>query len=210
MNPKHEVKVTFIGDTSVGKTSVIARFCANEFRDCTESTIGAAYRCIYYASGSDMPPRKYHIWDTAGQERYGALIPMYLRHSKVVVLVYDITRRETFDKIKTYWMPYAKKYTEMEEKVMFCLIGNKSDLEKMRSVTTEEAQTFAETNNINLCIEVSAKNGQGTTGMMHNIALFADTLNFDDNERSPNIVTLRADSPLTSWDCCAGFRFIPW
>lgn len=156
------IKVAFIGDSSVGKTSIVSRIAINAFFDFTESTIGAAFR-TFSAPGNSK--QQYHVWDTAGQERYNGLIPMYLRGASIIVVVFDITRRESFERVHDHWLPYVRaqlRTTVPSPDVLICLLGNKQDLHNMRTVSTEEAQKCADLYGATY-IEVSAKSGVGAT-----------------------------------------------
>ena len=104
-------KVVLLGESGVGKTCIIARFINNTFEDNIISTTGASY-----ASKSCSFPEyenrtiKFEIWDTAGQEKYRALTKIFYKDAGVAILVYDITRKESFDEIKNYWYNQIKEY----------------------------------------------------------------------------------------------------
>ena len=104
-------KVVLLGESGVGKTCIIARFINNTFEDNIMSTTGASY------AGKTMTfdefqgkSIKFEIWDTAGQEKYRALTKIFYKDAGVAILVYDITRKESFDEIKNYWHNQIKEF----------------------------------------------------------------------------------------------------
>ncbi|KAG1683147.1 Ras-related protein Rab-21 [Nymphon striatum] len=114
----HSFKVVLLGEGCVGKTSVVLRYVENKFNDKHFST----------------------LQDTAGQERFHALGPIYYRDSNGAILVYDITDEDSFLKVKN-WVKELKKM--LGNDICLCIAGNKTDLEKQRTVSAEEAETYA-------------------------------------------------------------------
>ena len=102
-------KVVLLGESGVGKTCIIARFINNTFEDNIISTTGASYAGMTFDEfhGKTI---KFEIWDTAGQEKYRALTKIFYKDAGVAILVYDITRKESFDEIKNYWYNQIKEY----------------------------------------------------------------------------------------------------
>ncbi|KAJ1894844.1 GTP-binding protein of the rab/ypt, partial [Kickxella alabastrina] len=94
-------KVVLLGESAVGKSSLVTRFARNHFDQYKESTIGAAF-LTKEVTLDDNITANLHIWDTAGQERYKSLAPMYYRNAAAAVVVYDITQRESFGKAKAW------------------------------------------------------------------------------------------------------------
>mmetsp|Transcript_26507 Transcript_26507/g.59334 ORF Transcript_26507/g.59334 Transcript_26507/m.59334 type:complete len:195 (-) Transcript_26507:44-628(-) len=133
-----EVKVVLLGDTGVGKSSLVLRFITNEFKPYVESTIGASFmsRLILV----DGAPIKFQIWDTAGQEKYHSLAPMYYKGAAAAIVVYDITKRKTFETLQQ-WV--AELRTQGPENIVITLAGNKCDLEGERQVPLDEATAYA-------------------------------------------------------------------
>ena len=148
---RNEFKVSFAGDTNVGKTSINMRLIRNTFHNFTETTIGASF--FYKRVQINNKIQNLSIWDTAGQERYYCLTPMYFKNSLGIVLVYDITSKESFESIKNKWYPDIIKLIDHHNIILF---GNKLDLEYKRQVSKEEAQEFANKNNL-IFSEISAK-----------------------------------------------------
>jgi Ras-related protein Rab-5C len=149
------MKITFLGDASVGKTSLVSRLARNHFANDHHSTIGAAF-CVL-----KVQQRTYHIWDTAGQERYHSLIPLYLRDAAIVMIVYDINNKESFDHVIDRWLPFVHENVRGPTKPMIFLLGNKSDLAPTsRQILKSTATNFAQEHGLQIA-EVSAKNASG-------------------------------------------------
>jgi len=146
-------KMVIIGDSGVGKSALMLSKCDNTFSDVCISTIGVDFR--YITVNIDDQIIKLQIWDTAGQERFRAVTRSYYIGAAGALLVYDITRRSTYNHLSS-WLSDARNLTNPNT-VIF-LIGNKSDLEAQRDVTYEEAKQFADENEL-LFIEASAKTG---------------------------------------------------
>lgn len=145
-------KVVLIGDAGVGKSNLLSRFTRNEFSLESKSTIGVEFatRSIQ----TDGKIIKAQIWDTAGQERYRAITSAYYRGAVGALLVYDITKKESFDNVER-WLKELKDHADSN--IVIMLVGNKSDLSHLRAVTTELGSSFSEENSISF-IETSALN----------------------------------------------------
>ena len=124
LEPIKEFKITIVGSSQTGKSSIIHRFIRGTFDDNMSTTIGAAFIChkMIVQDGNYV---KLNIWDTAGQERYNSLVPMYLRDSIACILVYDITDYHSFEKIK-HW--YGICVNSMKSNSILYLVANKNDL----------------------------------------------------------------------------------
>eukprot|EP01084_Bolivina_argentea_P218202 370334_1 len=116
-------KVVLLGDTSVGKTCIVVRMTRNEFSQHSESTIGAAFRIHSYQVTKDLTVR-FEIWDTAGQKRYHALASMYYRGAYAILVVYDISKKESFFRAHR-WVKEVQEKAIGYDKIL--LIGNKLD-----------------------------------------------------------------------------------
>lgn len=132
-------KIVLIGDSAVGKSQILARFARNEFSLDSKATIGVEFqtRTLVIQHKSI----KAQIWDTAGQERYRAVTSAYYRGAVGAFLVYDITKRQSFEHIPR-WLEELRGHAD--KNIVIMLIGNKSDLENQRAVPTEDAKEFAE------------------------------------------------------------------
>jgi small GTP-binding protein len=158
-------KIAIIGDSSVGKTSLILRYVNNTFSDNVKPTIG----CDYYdkevsVAGANV---KLSIWDTAGQERFRGLSSAYYKKARCVVVVFDITKKSSFDKID-FWRDEISSYAD--EGVLVILIGNKIDLQDKRAVLKEDATNYVNKHKFSLYMETSAlENAEGQIEKMFTI-----------------------------------------
>merc|ERR1711934_1306199 len=151
----NEVKVVLLGDMGVGKSSIALRLVHNQFNANSVTTVGAV--CWTKSVTTPNGPVKLQLWDTAGQERYHALAPLYYRGAAVAVVVYDITRRETFTTLKD-WVRELKM--QGPSNILIAIVGNKADLADKRDVETAQGQGFAKEIN-GIFAETSAKDHEG-------------------------------------------------
>ncbi|KAM3146594.1 hypothetical protein pb186bvf_001124 [Paramecium bursaria] len=158
-------KLVFIGDQSVGKTSIIARFVYETIPEQHQPTIGIDFlsKCI----NIDGKTVRLQLWDTAGQERFRSLIPSYIRDSNAAILCYDVTNLSTFENISR-WLDYVKE--ERGSDVLTILVANKIDVKQNRVVSQEEGAKYAKENDM-LYFECSAKEGTNITGMFKDIGI---------------------------------------
>lgn len=132
-------KVVVIGDSAVGKTQLLSRFAKDEFCFDSKSTIGVEFQTRTISIKSKVV--KAQIWDTAGQERYRAVTSAYYRGALGAMLVYDITKRVTFDHVAR-WVEELRAHAD--NSIVIMLIGNKGDLTDQRAVPAEDAVEFAD------------------------------------------------------------------
>jgi len=134
-------KIVLLGETSVGKTSIISRYVHNTFDPNSLTTTGAsyAYKIIYLEQYNKSI--KFEIWDTAGQERYRALTKIFYKNASIAILCYDITKLDTFYEIKNYWFNQVKDNSPND--IIIAIAANKSDLYEIEQVNEEEARNYA-------------------------------------------------------------------
>ena len=134
-------KVVLLGESGVGKTCIISRYINGTYDDKSESTNGASYasKTINYENISKS--LQFDIWDTAGQERYRALTKFFYKDAAIAILVYDITRKDSFEEMKNYWYNQLKNFSG--KNIIIGIAGNKSDLFDKEAVSEEEARKFA-------------------------------------------------------------------
>ncbi|KAG6589246.1 Ras-related protein Rab11D [Cucurbita argyrosperma subsp. argyrosperma] len=132
-------KLVLIGDSGVGKSNLLSRFTKNQFNLESKSTIGVEFATKNLEI--DGKVIKAQIWDTAGQERYRAITSAYYRGAVGALLVYDVTRRPTFENAAR-WLKELRNHTDPNMVVM--LIGNKCDLRHLVLVPTEDGKSFSE------------------------------------------------------------------
>jgi len=153
-NYDYMFRYIIVGDMGVGKSCLLLQFTENKFRQKHELTIGVEF-------GGKMidinnKKIKIQIWDTAGQEAFQAITRSYYKGAIGALLVYDITRKDTFSHI-TKWLEVVKSYSD--KKICIILIGNKIDLGNKRQVSKENGENFAKKNGI-LFLETSAKTAE--------------------------------------------------
>lgn len=136
-------KIVLIGDSAVGKTQLLLRFVKNEFKLDSVATIGVEFHTRTVLM--DHKTVKAQIWDTAGQERHRAVTNAYYRGAVGAMLVYDITKHQSFDHVAK-WLQELRVHAD--KNIVIMLLGNKSDLESLRAVSTEEAKQFAQKENL--------------------------------------------------------------
>jgi len=141
MNPKidYVFKVVLIGDSAVGKSQILSRFARDEFSLDSKATIGVEFQTRTVVI--EHKSVKAQIWDTAGQERYRAVTSAYYRGAVGAMLVYDITKRQTFDHVPR-WLEELRNHAD--NNIVIMLVGNKCDLDNLRAVPTEDSKEFAQ------------------------------------------------------------------
>ncbi|KAF8301913.1 putative Ras-related protein RAB2B [Trypanosoma cruzi] len=155
MSQHHYVfKYIIIGDSGVGKSCLLLQFTDKRFEPLHDLTIGVEFGARVVTI--QQKNVKLQIWDTAGQESFRSITRSYYRGACGALLVYDVTRRETFTHLQT-WLEDAK--ANANTAIVIMLIGNKCDLEAKRQVSREEGESFARKNNL-VFMETSAKTAQ--------------------------------------------------
>jgi len=154
-------KIVLLGDMSTGKTCLVLRLVKNEFSEKELPTIGAAF--MVYNMDVDGKTVKLEIWDTAGQERFRSLAPMYYKGAAAAVIVYDITKPESFECL-IRWVEELK--VRAPPGIVIALAGNKCDLENERAITVDQAEQYLQKieeggGQRPIFFECSAKTGQG-------------------------------------------------
>ena len=139
-NNKEAYKIILLGESSVGKTSIINRLIKNTFNELSLATLSEYYtQKILDINGAQI---KLEIWDTAGQEKFRSLIKNYYNGCDAAILVYDITLRKTFDEIENYWY---KEIVNNCPNIVLGIAGNKFDLFETEQVTEKEGKELAST-----------------------------------------------------------------
>ncbi|XP_031718451.1 ras-related protein Rab-41 isoform X1 [Anarhichas minor] len=163
-NPLRKFKLVFLGEQSVGKTSLITRFMYDSFDNTYQATIGIDFlsKTMYLEDRTI----RLQLWDTAGQERFRSLIPSYIRDSAAAVVVYDIANLNSFQQTSK-WIDDVR--TERGSDVIIMLVGNKTDLADKRQVSVEAAERKARELNV-MYIETSAKAGYNVKQLFRRVA----------------------------------------
>ena len=134
-------KVVLLGEAGVGKTSIISRYVSNTFSDVLMSTTGASFATKKLEIDSEHKI-KFQIWDTAGQERFRSLAKIFYQNAAVAVLVYDITRRDSFEKLKEFWIKELKDNAPSD--IILAIAANKSDNYEFEVVSLKEGNELAD------------------------------------------------------------------
>ena len=134
-------KVVLLGESGVGKTCIISRYVNNTYDEKSETTNGASYASKVIDLEQYKQSLRFDIWDTAGQEKYRSLTKFFYKDAAIAILVYDITRRDSFEEVRKYW--YEQLKTCGEKNIVIGLAGNKCDMFDKEAVTEEEARSFA-------------------------------------------------------------------
>ena len=157
--PKY--KLIFLGDQSVGKSCILNRFMNDTFTEEYEATIGLDFQ----SKNVQIDNQDIHLllYDTAGQEKFRALIPMYTRDANIILLVYDVTSKDSFLHLSDWF----KDLTNVKkEEVIFAVVGNKIDLDDRREVNSNEGENYAKEHDF-IFAEVSAKTGDGFSELFY-------------------------------------------
>lgn len=147
------VKIIFLGNSGVGKSSIIQRYIYDSFNKDYQATVGLDFLGKLITLNNEKV--RLLLYDTAGQEKYRSLIPMYIRNSNVIIIVYDISNKQSFSKIDD-WINETSDLDKSQS--FYVILGNKSDLSEARQVTEEEGKQYSEEKGF-IFGEVSAKTG---------------------------------------------------
>ena len=200
-------KYIIIGDAGVGKSNILLRYVYSTFKSDYQLTIGVEFgEKTVEIKGKIY---KIQIWDTAGNEQFRSITRTYYKNSVCAIVVYDISRRETFDNVIN-WIEDCK--LNSPKSVFIILVGNKSDLEEDRQVTTEEGEEFANRYGIRF-FETSAKNSININEIFsESIEFIADRIKkkyYDLNNESCGIkrnynsrISLNSQKTQKKKECC--------
>jgi len=192
------IKLLLIGDSGVGKSSILLRFSDDSFTPNFVTTIGIDFKIR--SLEIDGKKVKVQIWDTAGQEVFRTVTTAYYRGAHGIFIVYDTTTEKSFDSLSN-WMKCIRE--NADKSVILMLLGNKCDLVAKRAIDSEKAQTFADENNMQF-LETSAKNNINideaftkiVTQIIQNVPLDAIS------EHKNTVVLLDSDAKSPSSSCC--------
>lgn len=194
-------KLVVLGDSGVGKTTLIHKYVNKEFRADFKSTIGADFTakeiCIDNNYQIDL-----QIWDTAGEERFHSVGAAFYRGTDACIIVYDVTSRESFNRIKV-WQDDLYQKSNVDDTTNFPLIvfGNKKDLVDSCEVSYDEAQQWSKSNRIPV-LEVSAKSGVNIEeGFQQIVKIFLETQNERNKMQEPISIKITSGNEGKS-DCC--------
>ena len=168
------IKIFLIGDSDVGKTSILKQFIENRFYEINQYIIGIDFR--YVQIDNNNKPVKLVIWDPSGQSRFKDITRLYYKKTNIVIFVYSITDRKSFINM-IEWFEDIEKYAPTN--IYKVLVGNKSDLEDKRKVTYEEGEIISQIYNCNMFYETSAKDNLNIKEIFVNSVI--DAIELKDN-----------------------------
>ncbi|XP_051973147.1 ras-related protein Rab-6A-like isoform X1 [Xyrauchen texanus] len=188
-NPLRKFKLVFLGEQSVGKTSLITRFMYDSFDNTYQATIGIDFlsKTMYLEDRTI----RLQLWDTAGQERFRSLIPSYIRDSAAAVVVYDITNVNSFQQT-TKWIDDVR--TERGSDVIIMLVGNKTDLADKRQVSIEEGEKKAKELSV-IFIETSAKAGYNVKQLFRRVAAALPGMESTQDKSREDMIDIKLEKP---------------
>uniref|UniRef100_A0A3Q1BSL3 RAB41, member RAS oncogene family n=1 Tax=Amphiprion ocellaris TaxID=80972 RepID=A0A3Q1BSL3_AMPOC len=190
-NPLRKFKLVFLGEQSVGKTSLITRFMYDSFDNTYQATIGIDFlsKTMYLEDRTI----RLQLWDTAGQERFRSLIPSYIRDSAAAVVVYDIANLNSFQQTSK-WIDDVR--TERGSDVIIMLVGNKTDLADKRQVSVEAAERKARELNV-MYIETSAKAGYNVKQLFRRVAAALPGMDSTPEKSKEDMIDIKLEKHLS-------------
>ncbi|XP_050983552.1 ras-related protein Rab-41 isoform X4 [Labeo rohita] len=188
-NPLRKFKLVFLGEQSVGKTSLITRFMYDSFDNTYQATIGIDFlsKTMYLEDRTI----RLQLWDTAGQERFRSLIPSYIRDSAAAVVVYDIANLNSFQQTSK-WIDDVR--TERGSDVIIMLVGNKTDLADKRQVSVEAAEKKAKELGV-MYIETSAKAGYNVKQLFRRVAAALPGMDSTPEKSKEDMIDIKLEKP---------------
>ena len=178
MTYDEKIQIILVGESGVGKTSLIRRYTNNIFNSNHLETIGIEFYNKEEKINNKIIQIKF--WDTAGQEIFHSLTKNFYRKADGIIIVYDITNKESFERVQD-WIKSVYDNTETYKEIQMIIVGNKIDLEEMREVRKEDGLKIGKYYEIDF-FEASAKNAEGVNNFM--IKIIGDILNNKVNDRN--------------------------
>eukprot|EP01022_Parablepharisma_sp_SALTPOND_P012851 TRINITY_DN1668_c0_g1_i7.p2 TRINITY_DN1668_c0_g1~~TRINITY_DN1668_c0_g1_i7.p2 ORF type:complete len:237 (-),score=31.23 TRINITY_DN1668_c0_g1_i7:1226-1849(-) len=160
------VKIVLLGDSHVGKTSIVQRYIHDRFGE-TAPTVGATYSSKYAEFPNLQTAVKFNLWDTAGEEKFRSLGRIYYQDALAAVLVFDMTDKDSYENTQR-WMEEIRQHRGDE--IVIILVGNKTDLLEAQKVSIEQATEYANKEGIHF-LNCSAKDGVGINPIFEKIAI---------------------------------------
>ena len=199
MSKEYDAKLILVGETNVGKTSLLRQYIDHLFSEEKVTTIG--YDTMH--KELELPEGKIslQIWDTCGQEQFRTVNQLFVKNSKMALLVYDITNYKTFEELKNFWYSYVTSAVGKE--IIFGIAGNKSDLYENEQVKVSDAQQFA--NEIGAVFkETTAKNYEAITSLIEEMSskYIQQSSNENKNENENEKIVIGKSKSKNKDRCC--------
>ena len=137
-----DAKVVLVGESGVGKTSIIKQFTSHKFDPDCAASISSQFSSKVVNISDSKKAIRFDLWDTAGQEKYRSLAKIFYKDARIIIFVYEITNKKSFEGIQNYW--YQQVNANRLPKVVFAVVGNKSDLYNNSEVDEKEASDWAD------------------------------------------------------------------
>ena len=186
------IKCVLLGETAVGKTCLINRFVNDTFQTDFVPTMVGCYssKDIFYEKANRKI--KYEIWDTAGQEKYRSINKIFYQDTSIAILVFDITRKDTFEALKNYWFTELRDNSPKD--IIIAIAANKCDLYEYEEVSHDEIKEFSQSINA-LYEQTSAKTGAGIKDLFNSIGnKLLSPENYDEFIRKTSVIRLKSES----------------
>ena len=193
-NKEEPLKIVLIGESGVGKTSIIYQFIDRNFQEDQQTTIGGTFAAkkVKCSNGKIL---KLEIWDTAGQERFRSVTKIFYKDANAAILVYDITSKFSFEGLKNYWVKQVKESSD--NNIILAIIANKSDLFEKEQIEKDVGKEYAKEINALFC-STSAKDNSSVDELFLEIAKKysgADSVQIiEDKERAEGYKKIRKES----------------
>ena len=181
LNAEEVIKIVLLGESGVGKTNIINVSMGKEFQQNSDSSLSSSFVSSDYKVGNKV--YTYVLWDTAGQESYRSLNKIFIKNTKVVIFVYSIENYKSFQELD-YWVNIAKE--ELGDNSIYAIIGNKSDLYDEQEVKDEEAEKYAEEQNMKIKFTSALADAKGVKSFLNE--LISDYVKKIDPEYTGEIV----------------------
>ena len=166
MEEPENVKVVLLGESGVGKTSIITQFTANKFNEKCPTSVSSQFTSKIVKFPQFNKTIRFDIWDTVGQEKYRSLAKIFYKDAKIIIFVYDITIDFSFKALKDFW--YKETLSIADNKPIFAIVANKSDLYEKQTVDNKDGEAFAD--EINALFQItSALSNTGITNLFENL-----------------------------------------
>lgn len=198
------LKMLLVGDSNVGKSSLLLRFVDDQFSPSFVTTVGIDFKIKDVVLRSNGKKVKLQIWDTAGQERFRTITTAYYRGAQAIIIVYDVTNKQSFSHL-AYWVTQVQESTSNNpNRPIIVIVGNKADLAEQRTVGDMEARRFAESQGC-LFAETSACTGRGVGAVFEELAELMFARQQDEQDQPPaavDLTTTASEENDNKKSCC--------